>query len=80
MCHGAGGIAGHVRFGARTATALIGLVFLVLGVDFGASGYALLRTISMRCWAAQAHVRRHRAGAIVEASGTTMTLNCSWYC
>jgi MFS superfamily sulfate permease-like transporter len=45
MCHGAGGIAGHVRFGARTATALIGLVFLVLGVDFGASGYALLRTI-----------------------------------
>jgi SulP family sulfate permease len=47
MCHGAGGIAGHVRFGARTATApvLIGLVFLVLGVGFGASGYALLRTI-----------------------------------
>ena len=47
MCHGAGGIAGHVRFGARTATApvLIGLVFLVLGVGFGASGYAMLRTI-----------------------------------
>jgi sulfate permease, SulP family len=47
MCHGAGGIAGHVRFGARTATApvLIGLVFVVLGVGFGASGYALLRTI-----------------------------------
>jgi len=44
---GAGGIAGHVRFGARTATApvLIGLVFLVLGVCFGASGYALLRTV-----------------------------------
>jgi sulfate permease, SulP family len=47
MCHGAGGIAGHVRFGARTATApvLIGLTFLVLGVGFGASGYALLKTI-----------------------------------
>ena len=47
MCHGAGGMAGHVRFGARTATApvLIGLVFLVLGVGFGSSGYALLRTI-----------------------------------
>jgi SulP family sulfate permease len=47
MCHGAGGIAGHVRFGARTATApvLIGLVFLGLGVGLGASGYALLRTI-----------------------------------
>jgi SulP family sulfate permease len=47
MCHGAGGIAGHVRFGARTATApvLIGVVFIVLGVGFGASGYALLKTI-----------------------------------
>jgi predicted benzoate:H+ symporter BenE len=47
MCHGAGGMAGHVRFGARTATApvLIGLIFLVLGVGFGSSGYALLRTI-----------------------------------
>ncbi len=47
MCHGAGGIAGHFRFGARTATApvLIGLVFLVLGIGFGESGYALLKTI-----------------------------------
>ena len=47
MCHGAGGIAGHVRFGARTATApvLIGLVFVVLGLGFGESGYALLKTI-----------------------------------
>jgi sulfate permease, SulP family len=47
MCHGAGGIAGHVRFGARTATAplLIGLAFVALGIGFGSSGYALLRTI-----------------------------------
>ena len=47
MCHGAGGIAGHFRFGGRTATApvLIGLVFVVLGIGFGESGYALLRTI-----------------------------------
>ncbi len=47
MCHGAGGIAGHVRFGARTATApvLIGLLFLGLGLAFGQSGYALLKTI-----------------------------------
>jgi SulP family sulfate permease len=47
MCHGAGGIAGHVRFGARTATApvLIGLVFVVIGLLFGERGYALLRTI-----------------------------------
>lgn len=47
MCHGAGGITGHVRFGARTATApvLIGLVFLSLGLFLGGSGYQLLRTI-----------------------------------
>ena len=83
MCHGAGGIAGHVRFGARTATApvLIGLVFLVLGVGFGASGYASCQErFPMRCCGRPAHVLRHRAGAIVEAAWTTMTLNCSWYC
>jgi predicted benzoate:H+ symporter BenE len=47
MCHGAGGIAGHYRFGGRTATApvLIGVVFIVLGIGLGESGYALLRTI-----------------------------------
>jgi SulP family sulfate permease len=47
MCHGAGGIAGHTRFGARTATApvLIGIAFLTLGLALGESGYALLKTI-----------------------------------
>jgi predicted benzoate:H+ symporter BenE len=47
MCHGAGGIAGHVRFGSRTATApaLIGLVFVLLGIGFGESGYGMLKTI-----------------------------------
>lgn len=47
MCHGAGGMTGHVRFGARTGTApiVIGLVFLALGVLLGNSGYQLLKTI-----------------------------------
>jgi SulP family sulfate permease len=47
MCHGAGGVTGHYRFGARTATApvLIGVVFVMLGVALGDSGYALLKTI-----------------------------------
>jgi sulfate permease, SulP family len=47
MCHGAGGISGHFRFGARTATApvLIGLIFLSLGLLLGQGGYELLRTI-----------------------------------
>ena len=47
MCHGAGGMTAHYRFGARTATAplLIGLVLAALGLVLGASGYQLLRTI-----------------------------------
>lgn len=32
MCHGAGGMAGHVRFGARTGGALVMLGVLVLGI------------------------------------------------
>ncbi|MEM4251758.1 MAG: putative sulfate/molybdate transporter, partial [Candidatus Bathyarchaeia archaeon] len=37
MCHGAGGMAGHYRFGARRETALffIGGLLLVLGIFFG---------------------------------------------
>ena len=47
MCHGAGGMSGHYRFGARTATAplLIGLTLASLGLFLGSSGYQLLRTI-----------------------------------
>ena len=39
MCHGAGGMAGHVRFGARTggATVILGLVLLGLALFFGRS-------------------------------------------
>lgn len=47
MCHGAGGLSGHYRFGARTATApvLIGLIFVSLGVLLGDDGFALLKLI-----------------------------------
>lgn len=47
MCHGAGGLTGHVRFGARTGTAslLIGFIFLALGLLLGSGGYQLLCTI-----------------------------------
>jgi sulfate permease, SulP family len=39
--------AGHFRFGGRTATApvLIGLIFVLLGIGFGESGHAMLKTI-----------------------------------
>jgi MFS superfamily sulfate permease-like transporter len=39
MCHGAGGMAGHVRFGARTGGAVIilGALLIVLGLFFSGS-------------------------------------------
>lgn len=47
MCHGAGGLAGHYRFGSRSATAplLIGVTFLTLGILFGNSAAAILALI-----------------------------------
>lgn len=49
MCHGAGGLAGHYRFGARSATAplLIGVVFLTLGVALGNSATAVLALVPL---------------------------------
>jgi MFS superfamily sulfate permease-like transporter len=47
VCHGAGGMAGHVRFGARTGGALIilGAVLIVLGLFFSSSVETLFRII-----------------------------------
>lgn len=47
MCHGAGGMVAHHRFGARTATAplLIGTVLLAFGVLLGDQAIALLRLV-----------------------------------
>jgi MFS superfamily sulfate permease-like transporter len=45
MCHGAGGMAGHVRFGARTGGApiILGIILLVLALFFSSSVSTLLR-------------------------------------
>ena len=45
MCHGAGGMAGHVQFGARTggAVVILGLVLLVTATFFSGSVATLLR-------------------------------------
>lgn len=47
MCHGAGGLAAHYRFGARTGTAplLLGLVLLGVALFPGGHGLALLAAI-----------------------------------
>jgi SulP family sulfate permease len=49
LCHGAGGLAAHYRFGARTAgsNVMIGLVFLVLTVTLGKHILAVLTLLPM---------------------------------
>ncbi len=48
MCHGAGGMAGHVAFGARTGGApiILGVTLLVLALFFSTSVEALFRLLS----------------------------------
>lgn len=45
MCHGAGGMAGHVKFGARTggATVMVGALLTLLALFFADSVHILLR-------------------------------------
>lgn len=47
MCHGAGGLAGHYHFGARTggATILLGAILVALALCFGRVGLELLSSI-----------------------------------
>ena len=47
VCHGAGGLAAHYRFGARTggSNVMIGLVFLVFAMVFGKIGVNILSAI-----------------------------------
>jgi len=49
LCHGAGGLAAHYRFGACTAgsNVMIGLLFLVLAVLFGSHALAIVYLIPM---------------------------------
>lgn len=49
VCHGAGGIAAHHRFGARTARSLliIGATFVALGLFLGGATTQLLRAIPL---------------------------------
>ncbi|KAK9795547.1 hypothetical protein WJX73_003922 [Symbiochloris irregularis] len=48
-CHGAGGLAAQVRFGAQTGAApiFLGAVKLILGLAFGSSLFALLQAFPM---------------------------------
>jgi SulP family sulfate permease len=47
MCHGAGGLAAHYRFGARTAGSniIIGGIFVVLALVFGENIVAVLKLL-----------------------------------
>lgn len=47
VCHGAGGLAAHYRFGARTggSNIMIGFIFLLIALVFGRIGISLLSSI-----------------------------------
>lgn len=47
VCHGAGGLAAHYRFGARTggSNVMIGFVFFIIALAFGKIGISLLSAI-----------------------------------
>jgi SulP family sulfate permease len=49
LCHGAGGLAAHYRFGARTAGSnlMIGMVFLALAIFLGAHALAVVYLMPM---------------------------------
>ena len=49
LCHGAGGLAAHYRFGARTAgcNLMIGLIFLVLALFLGTHALAVVYLLPM---------------------------------
>ncbi|WP_136809535.1 putative sulfate/molybdate transporter [Desulfosediminicola flagellatus] len=49
LCHGAGGLAAHYRFGARTSGSnlIIGCMFLALALFFGHDGIILLHLLPM---------------------------------
>ena len=44
MCHGAGGLAAHYRFGARTggSNLMIGVLFIALAVSLGSGSLAVI--------------------------------------
>ena len=49
LCHGAGGLAAHYRFGARTAGSnlMIGTIFIVLAVFLGIHSIAVVNLIPL---------------------------------
>ena len=49
LCHGAGGLAAHYRFGARTpgSNVIIGVIFLLLAIVFGSHILGILQLIPM---------------------------------
>ncbi len=49
MCHGAGGLAAHYRFGARTAGSnlIIGTIFILLAVFFGSHALSIIYLIPL---------------------------------
>jgi len=69
MCHGAGGLAGHVRFGARTggAPVILGILLLILALFMSDSVATLFRLFPLPI-----------LGVILLAAGVELMRNAGW--
>jgi len=73
MCHGAGGMAGHVAFGARTggATTILGLILLCLALFFSGSVKRCSASFPRPCSASFSSSRAHSSRSDPATSAKT---------
>jgi len=78
LCHGAGGMAGHVRFGARTGGALVilGIMILFLGLFFSDSVATIFKFFPPRFWG---NPFLHRVGASFPGSDIAASGGCLYH-
>ena len=65
LCHGAGGLAAHYRFGARTAGSnlMIGIIFTALAILLGRRCLAIVYLIPLSVLGGASSFRRQSAGS-----------------
>ncbi|CCO25511.1 putative sulfate/molybdate transporter [Maridesulfovibrio hydrothermalis] len=93
VCHGAGGLAAHYRFGARTngSNLIVGGIFVLLAIGFGSESIKVLHLIPMGVlgvllvfagWQLVLTVRSLRAkvdiAVVIVMLGITLTTNLAW--
>lgn len=76
MCHGAGGMAGHVRFGAKTGGALVILGSILGGASDSAMGRSMRSYLGARNAAGRGGEERRYAAFPMSFSGHSALLWC----